>query len=58
MQVRYDQYDNVIIEEKRDFLNNVIWMRVKSRQGGEVEVIDDPEELAAMDITEETVREG
>lgn len=51
---RYDQYDNIIVEEKRDFLNNVVWVRVRTKSG-EIETIEDEEELAAMDITEETV---
>jgi hypothetical protein len=41
-------------QEKRDFLNNVVWVKVKSKLG-EVEMIEDQEELAAMDITDETV---
>ena len=52
--VRYDQYDNVIVEEKRDFLNNVVWVRIRTRKG-DVETIEDEEVLAALDITEETV---
>lgn len=38
-------------------MNNIVWVRVKTK-GGEVETIEDEEELAAMDITEETVGNG
>jgi hypothetical protein len=53
--VKYDQYDNVILEEKRDFLNNLTYVKRRTRKG-EVEDVFDEDELVAMDITTEEVR--
>lgn len=53
--IRYDQYENVILEEKRDFLNSLTWVKRRNRKGEEEDVFDE-EELAAMEIREEEVR--
>ncbi|GAX84704.1 hypothetical protein CEUSTIGMA_g12126.t1 [Chlamydomonas eustigma] len=54
MVVKYDQYDNIILEEKRDFLNHLVWVKLRTR-AGTIETLETEEELAMIDITEESL---
>lgn len=55
-QLKYTQQEDPILEDKRDYMGNLVSLTIINRASGKEEVITDEGELSQLDVIEEEVR--
>ncbi len=56
LQIKYNQEGDVVLEEKRDYLGNLVGLKLLDKMTGQEELVSDATKLRTMEIIEEEVR--